>query len=150
VGILQKLGSNRLNAASLLIWVTAGYLIALPGFFLLAPLNGLSTREVLLGILAGAVNGFGTWLLFASLERGAKASVAIPLTALYPLVTVLLALLFLHERLSVREWLGVGLAIIGGVLLSYEPQLGDGVPSPKLPSGSMMSECTTVVDDERF
>ena len=126
VGILQKLGANRVNAASLLIWVTVGYVVALPGFFLLAPMSGLTAGEIGLGILAGAVNGLGTWFLFASLERGAKASVAIPLTALYPLVTVLMALVFLNERLSAREWLGVALAIAGGVLLSYEPQ-----PSPE-------------------
>jgi len=75
---------------------------------------------LLLGVVAGSVNGLGTWLLFRSLDRGAKASVAVPLTALYPVVTVVLAFAFLSERLSLREWLGVALAVCGGALLSYE------------------------------
>ncbi|PYU92794.1 MAG: hypothetical protein DMG08_11750 [Acidobacteria bacterium] len=40
--------------------------------------------------------------------------------ALYPLLTVLLAFLFLGERLSGRQWLGVSLAIAAGLLLSRE------------------------------
>ena len=48
VGILQKLGANRVNAASLLIWVTVGYVVALPGFFLLAPMSGLTAGEIVL------------------------------------------------------------------------------------------------------
>lgn len=120
VGILQKLGSTRLNAASLLIWVAAGYVAALPCFWRGAGLLSLSPRALLLGVAAGTVNGLGTWFLFAAFEKGAKASVAIPLTALYPLVTLGLAFFFLGERLTLLEWAGVLLALSGGALLSYE------------------------------
>lgn len=122
VGVLQKLGSNRINASSLLIWVTAGYVILLPLILWRSGSWALSPTALLLGVLAGCVNGLGTWLLFRSLESGAKASVAVPLTALYPVVTVLFALIFLSERLSAREWLGIGLALCGGAMLSYERQ----------------------------
>jgi transporter family protein len=120
VGVLQKLGSTRINAASLLIWVTVGYIVALPCFWFGAGIGALSGRALTLGLLAGTVNGLGTWFLFAAFERGAKASVAVPLTALYPLVTVALAFLFLSERLGALEWVGVLLAICAGMMLSYE------------------------------
>jgi bacterial/archaeal transporter family protein len=120
VGVLQKLGSNRLDATSLLMWVTAGYIVALPLILWRSGTWALSPGALLLGAVAGSVNGLGTWLLFRCLERGAKASVAVPLTALYPAVTVVLALVFLSERLSAREWLGVALAVCGGAMLSYE------------------------------
>ena len=120
VGILQKLGSNRVSADSLLIWVTAGYVLALPLLLTHGGFSAMGLRGALTGIAAGLVNGLGTWFLFASLERGAKASVAIPLTALYPVVTLGLAFLILAERLSAREWLGVALAVCGGAMLSYE------------------------------
>lgn len=122
VGVLQKLGSARLNAASLLVWVTAGYVMALPFFGWGTRLSSLSLRELLLGIAAGTVNGLGTWFLFAAFEKGAKASVAIPLTALYPLVTIGLAFVFLSERLTSLEWVGVLLALGGAAMLSYERQ----------------------------
>ena len=66
------------------------------------------------------MNGLGNWAVFACLEKGAKASVAIPLTALYPLCTIALATIFLHERPSALQWLGIGLALAGGAMLSYE------------------------------
>jgi transporter family protein len=120
VGLLQKLGSNRISASSLLIWVTVGYLLAIPLFWKSAGLGTLSGKALLLGVVAGSVNGVGTWLLFAAFERGAKASVAVPLTALYPLVTVALAYFFLSERLDGLQWLGVLLAICAGGMLSHE------------------------------
>jgi bacterial/archaeal transporter family protein len=120
VGILQKLGSTRLGANALLFWVTAGYIAMLPVVLWRSGSWGASVDTLLLGVVAGSVNGLGTWLLFRSLEHGAKASVAVPLTALYPVVTVVLAFVFLAERLSLREWLGVALAVCGGALLSYE------------------------------
>ena len=70
--------------------------------------------------------GLGNWALFVSLEKGAKAAVAIPLTALYPLLTVMLATLLLSERLTVEEWLGIALALAGGAMLSYETSVGRG------------------------
>jgi transporter family protein len=120
VGVLQKLGSNRIDASSLLIWVTVGYIVVLPLILWRIASWDLSPAALLLGVAAGCVNGLGTWLLFGSLGRGAKASVAIPLTALYPAVTVILAFIFLAERLSPHEWLGVALAVCGGAMLSYE------------------------------
>lgn len=120
VGVFQKLGSNRVTSGSLLIWVTAGYAVALPMLLLRGGFAGMTWRGALIGTAAGFVNGLGTWFLFASLERGAKASVAIPLTALYPVVTLGLAFVILAERLSPREWLGAALAVCGGAMLSYE------------------------------
>jgi bacterial/archaeal transporter family protein len=120
VGVLQKLGSNRLGANALLLWVTAGYILMLPAVLGRSGSWAVSSDAILLGVLAGGVNGLGTWLLFRSLESGAKASVAVPLTALYPVVTVILAFIFLSERLSPREWFGVALALCGGAMLSYE------------------------------
>jgi transporter family protein len=120
VGVLQKLGTNRVNATSLLIWVMVGYVIVIPLILWKSGSWTFSPTVLLLGVLAGCVNGLGTWLLFQSLESGAKASIAVPLTALYPAVTVLFASIFLSERLSAREWLGVALALAGGTMLSRE------------------------------
>lgn len=45
--------------------------------------------------------------------RDAPAAVAAPLASAYPLVTILIARRRLHERLTQREWLGVGLTLLG-------------------------------------
>lgn len=111
-----------MSARSLFIWVTAGFFVCLPWSVPRANFAGLGTRILCLGVLAGVANSFGTWMLFRVLEQGAKASVAIPLTAMYPFVTVLFATVFLREQLSWTQWAGIGLAVLSGVLLSYEPE----------------------------
>ena len=120
-GLFMKLGTNRVSARSMVIWVTTGFLLLVPFLWKATTLSGLSTTVIFVGLIAGTVNGLGNWAVFASLESGAKASVAIPLTALYPLFTVTLATFFLKERPTALQWFGIALALAGGAMLSYEP-----------------------------
>ena len=121
VGLLQKLGTNNASAAELMVWLMIGFVVMVPFLFLKTGITGLSVRTISIGVIGGLANGLGSWELFRCLEKGAKASVAIPLTALYPLLTAVLAILLLKERLTALEWIGVALALIAGGLLSYEP-----------------------------
>lgn len=120
-GLFMKLGTNRVSARSMVIWVTVGFLVLLPFMWRLTTLADLSATTISVGLMAGFVNGLGNWAVFACLEKGAKASVAIPLTALYPLFTVILATAFLRERPTSLQWVGIALALAGGAMLSYEP-----------------------------
>ena len=120
-GLFMKLGTNRVSARSMVIWVTAGFVVLLPFLWTTTTLLDLSSKVIFVGLIAGAVNGLGNWAVFACLEKGAKASVAIPLTALYPLCTVALATAFLKERPTVLQWIGIALAVAAGAMLSYEP-----------------------------
>ena len=119
--LFMKLGTNRVSARSMVIWVTAGFVALLPFLWTTTTLSDLSTKMIIVGLIAGTVNGLGNWAVFACLEKGAKASVAIPLTALYPLCTVALATAFLKERPTALQWIGITLAVAGGAMLSYEP-----------------------------
>ncbi|PYV78281.1 MAG: hypothetical protein DMG93_22620 [Acidobacteria bacterium] len=121
-GLFMKLGTNRVSARSMVIWVTVGFVVLLPWMWKLTSLAGLSTKVLMVGLIAGAVNGLGNWAVFACLERGAKASVAIPLTALYPLCTIALAMVFLRERPTGLQWIGIALAVAGGAMLSRESE----------------------------
>ena len=122
VGLLQKLGTNRDSSRSLLVWLVVGFAAMLPPLWRGGDITDLGWRVSLIGLLGGAANGLGSWALFEALERGAKASVAVPLTALYPLVTIVLARIFLAETLSFRQWVGIALAVAGGAMLSYETE----------------------------
>jgi len=122
VGLLQKLGTNRISSRSLLVWLVVGFAAMLPLLWRDGALAGLGWRVSLIGLLGGAANGLGSWALFEALERGAKASVAVPMTALYPLVTIVLARIFLAETLTFRQWAGIALAVAGGAMLSYETE----------------------------
>jgi bacterial/archaeal transporter family protein len=121
VGLLQKLGTNRISSRSVLVWLFVGFVLLVP-FLPFAQLSALSPKLLFIGVLSGFLNALGSWFLFLSLESGAKASVAIPLTGLFPLITVFLGVSILRERPSPSEWAGVACALLGGILLSRETE----------------------------
>jgi bacterial/archaeal transporter family protein len=67
--------------------------------------------------LGGFLAFVGFLTFFAALDQG-KASTVVTLSALYPLVTILMSIGFLHEKLSVRQGIGIVAALIASVLLA--------------------------------
>jgi uncharacterized membrane protein len=71
------------------------------------------------GFLSGAALAGGIGFYYVAL-RGERLSIVVPLTAVYPLVAILLGMLFLGERLSPLQWAGIGLTTAGVMLLVAE------------------------------
>lgn len=69
------------------------------------------------GLLMGLCWGLGTVLFISALQH-AKLSVTVPLTSVYPALTVILAVLFLGEKLETREIIGIFFAISAAVFLA--------------------------------
>jgi drug/metabolite transporter (DMT)-like permease len=81
----------------------------------------LSTQTLAFGSLAGMLNGLGVLASFAAYRAEGKASKVTTIAGtLQPVFTIVLALIFLSESLSLIESLGIGLAIVGALTLSYE------------------------------
>lgn len=118
VGLLQKLSTNYLSAESALIWLVAGYFMLLPVLYPSRSIFTYSTRSLVYTLLCAALNSLGAWALLAAMKSGGKASIVVPLTALYPLVVVLIAPVVLHESITPRQGIGVVSALIAVVLLS--------------------------------
>jgi uncharacterized membrane protein len=76
-----------------------------------SPLSGNRMRGTWLALGSGLVSCLGSIAYFDVFSRGAKAVAATPITALYPAVTVLLAIPILKERVSLLQWLGIGLSL---------------------------------------
>lgn len=68
-------------------------------------------------VAAGLCTALGVLCFFKALAGGASTLV-VPLTALYPVVTVVLSRLFLQESLTPRHLAGIALALVAGWLLS--------------------------------
>jgi len=66
---------------------------------------------------AGFFTFIGFLTFFAALEKG-KASTVVTMSALYPVVTILLSVIFLHEKVSIKEYVGIGFALVACVLLA--------------------------------
>lgn len=66
---------------------------------------------------AGFVNFMGFLFFFWAVERG-KVSSVIAISSLYPVVTIAASIFLLHEKISLREGLGIGLAMAAVYLLA--------------------------------
>ena len=75
-------------------------------------------RGVFWAFLTGILGGVGNMAYFQAMVKGGQASVVTPVTALFPMVTVLLAMVFLKERLGRVQWIGLGLAFVAIYLLN--------------------------------
>lgn len=72
---------------------------------------------IFLAFLAGAVGSVGS-VLFYLLITKKEASSAVPLTALYPALTAVLAFIFLREHLTLVKVAGILLSTVALYLLS--------------------------------
>lgn len=68
-------------------------------------------------VAAGLCSGCALLCFFQALSAG-KAAVVVPLTALYPVVTVALSCLLLKECATPRQLVGIALAMVAVWLLS--------------------------------
>jgi len=118
VGLLQKLSTNYISAESALIWLVVGFLILTPVFYPGKVFVSYPTRSLIYILASAVLNATGAWALLSAMKSGGKASLVVPLTALYPLVVVLVAPLFLRESITLLQGLGVACALAAVVLLS--------------------------------
>ncbi|MGC2398448.1 MAG: DMT family transporter [Acidobacteriaceae bacterium] len=118
--ITQKFATRYISDELCTIFFTIGFVpLAIVIWVAGSPPWNLSVRDWVLGIVVGLLMATGTLALFAAFRRG-KASVVAPFVALYPLVTVILAVVFLNEHLDSIKVGAIALALIAGMALSKE------------------------------
>ncbi|NUQ00536.1 MAG: EamA family transporter [Armatimonadetes bacterium] len=118
---LPKMAGRELSAAGVVISNALGYLLCAPLVLKLLQPGDLKPRvEHAWGTLIGVLFVIGNLAYYRVLQEGAVSRLA-PLTALYVAVPVVLGLLFLRERLSVPQAVGVLLAVVAVVLLAMGP-----------------------------
>jgi len=120
-GAVSKLASSGVDANTNQIYFTLG-LLPLMLSILPAARRGVAGPPRRVGIawafLTGLLGGAGNIAFFHALGSGGKLSIVAPATALFPLVTVILAVTCLRERLSKQQIVGFLLALVAIYLLS--------------------------------
>jgi len=119
-GFCEKMASRSVIPGNLIILSTLGsfaifpiYLMAFGRHFTFNWGNP-DYYMSLAGGMAGAVGGV---FFYFALSEG-EASRVVVITALYPMITVILASLFLHETLTLSKLAGIACAIAAMVLLT--------------------------------
>jgi transporter family protein len=123
VGVFQKLAVERIGVQMALLWAVFGFLLLQPFVFPTESLLAYSAKSLVCAVLNGICNGLGILCLMAAMQHGGKASIVESLSALYPVLVVILSPLLLNERLSAFHLIGIGCAVLAGSFLSAETQI---------------------------
>jgi transporter family protein len=100
--------------------VIGGAVTGLLVLLILRPqLGGVETRGIIPAVLTGVLGYLGL-LFFMYAVRAGKICVVAPVTALYPVITLALAFVFLREKITIVQVAGMILALVSVVLISYE------------------------------
>lgn len=117
-GFFPKLSTNYIHPKSALVYeVIGGIAIGLFLLFLLRFRPEFQIRGVLFAVLTGMAGTLGVLFFLFAVSQG-KASIVVTMTALYPLLTILLAYFILQEPISIKQGTGMVLAVIAMVLFS--------------------------------
>ncbi len=79
-----------------------------------------SGRSIFYGLLIGLTGAGGQLILFTGAIANGPAYLIFPIISLSPVITILLAVLFLKEKASLKGWIGICLAVIAIPFLSYQ------------------------------
>jgi transporter family protein len=77
-----------------------------------------SPKGIFFAILNGVLSGIGGLALFAAYHTNGNTSLVTASTALYPVITVLLAVTILRERFGIIQFVGLGFAAVAIVIFS--------------------------------
>ena len=117
-GFLGKVAAQHLPSPLIYLLAISGHL-AVVAYLLGRGIGAVAWEPWGMGAALGSGLAMAVGLLFfyEALGRGPAAAV-VPLTALYPAVTVVLSRVFLQEALTLRHVTGLALALVAGWLLS--------------------------------
>jgi len=117
-GFFPKLAVNYITPLSAMIYqVIGGLLVGIVGLAVVNFKPETHPMGMLYALLTGITGVLGTLFYYAAASRG-QISIVVSLTALYPLITILLAILFLHETLVLKQVIGLGFAVAAIILLA--------------------------------
>jgi len=80
----------------------------------------ISLKQVILSIIPGVIFLYGILSLFFAINKSEASRVMPVVGAVIPVVTFLLSIFFLAERLRLIQIIGVVALIIGGIFISFE------------------------------
>jgi len=120
--IFAKIGVENVNSdfatfiRTIVILVTLAFILLATGQF--QPPGSVAPRTYLFLLLSGLATGASWICYFRALKIGEAAKVA-PIDKLSVVLVAIFGVIFLGERLSTPNWLGIALIAVGAVLVAY-------------------------------
>jgi transporter family protein len=115
VGV-QQIDSNMATAIRTVVILIFAWAVALVTKN--QPFSGIGKRTWIFLILSGIATGLSWICYFRALQLGEASQVA-PVDKLSVVVAIVLAAIFLHEKVTWHHWVGGVLIFTGAVVLAY-------------------------------
>lgn len=125
-GIFTKFISGDISPFMIHFLFTVGSLFTLPLVLRNCKIKDANFKGISLGIIASILVVLGNISVYQSFKMGGQAAVIIPLTNIYPVITILIALLIFKEKLNWINGLGIFIVIPAILLLSGQSSFFDG------------------------
>lgn len=117
-GFFPKITTRYLEPRHAIIYEVVG---AIGLAVIVLGLNGfhveVQPKGIAFATLTGTLGFLGAFCFLTAASKGPITLVA-TLSSLYPVISVVLAVVILHEPLSARQCVGIGLAIVSMVLVA--------------------------------
>jgi transporter family protein len=120
--IFAKVGIENINSdfatfiRTIVILVTLAFMLLATGQF--QSLGTISTRAYIFLVLSGLATGASWICYFRALKIGQAAQVA-PVDKMSVVLVAIFGVIFLGEKLTLPNWIGVALIACGAVLVAY-------------------------------
>jgi transporter family protein len=124
--IFGKIGVENVNSdfatfiRTVVILAVLAVILSATGQF--QPLEGISSRTYLFLALSGLATG-GSWICYYRALKIGNASQVAPIDKMSVVLVAIFGVTFLGERLSIRNWLGVGMIGLGAVLVAVKAKV---------------------------
>ena len=119
-GFFIKISTDKIGVQAIIWGPSIAFVLIVLSYLLvtkqLLPLN-LDRAGIFFSLLGGIGAAVGS-VAFITILKQQQVSLVIPFTALYPVITVILAVLFLNERLTASQTIGILLAVAAVFLIS--------------------------------
>lgn len=116
-GFLAKVASHHISPQAVYLWGSAGALFVTVLSLIMGFRFEYHAPGIFYSVLAGLAGGGGVILFYYAIKEG-KVSLVVTITALYPVVTILLSYLILKEEITLRQAIGMLFALIAMVLMA--------------------------------
>jgi drug/metabolite transporter (DMT)-like permease len=124
-GVLAKFISSDISPYTNHVLFTIGMLFTIPLVARKCKPESTNRKGMIWGIVAGILAVAGNVALYLSFGAGGLAAVVIPVTNLYPLVTIFIAVLIFKEKMHWLNGIGILIVLPAVTMLSGQSQIFD-------------------------
>lgn len=117
-GFVPKITTQYIEPKSAIVYeVTGAILLAAIALISLNFQPDIHPKGIAFAILTGMLGFLGSFCFLNAVSKGPVTLIA-TLTSLYPVVTIVLATLVFHETVTVRQGIGIAIAVLSMILVA--------------------------------